>query len=308
MTHGVPLQLTFAVGSVANAACAPLAGATVDIWHCDALGRYSDEQANNTVGKKFLRGSQTTDASGLAQFTTIYPGWYAGRAVHIHFKIRTTGTDGQAYEFTSQLFFDDALSDSVFAQAPYASHGTRDTLNSQDSIYGTGGDQLLLALTQQDTGYTTTFNVGLDLADASVGKADGGAASGSGGPGGAGRRAPSGRGSGWRATATNGMTERIVPKQRAAPGSPDLRTLTIIERAAMFSFRPQRLGTGRKTRRSKVKKLMEAATAMPSAEATSAGIMVCATAKTVILRSVAPMIDPWKTSQRRRSITPVAPA
>lgn len=191
---GVPLALTFSVLSVGGNACTPLAGATVDIWHCDAQGIYSDVTDGaigfNTVGKKFLRGYQTTDARGSATFTTIYPGWYQGRAVHIHFKIRTTTPTNQAYEFTSQLFFDDALSDQIFAQAPYAGKGKRDTLNSRDSIYANGGDQMLLAPTKNDQGYAATFAVGLDLSNASVGQPDtngppGGGAFGGPPPGGA---------------------------------------------------------------------------------------------------------------------------
>ncbi len=160
---GVPLALTFNIASMGGAACTPLAGATIDIWHCDALGLYSDERANNTVGKKFLRGTQVTDGSGMARFTTIYPGWYMGRAVHIHFKVRTNPLAQTGQEFTSQLFFDDALTDEVFTQDPYASRGTRDTRNSRDSIYANGGDQLLLSLTKDGDGYTTTFNVGMNI-------------------------------------------------------------------------------------------------------------------------------------------------
>ena len=85
-SDGTPLDITI---RVFDGACTPLAGAHVDIWHCDAAGKYSDESANNTVGQKFLRGYQVTDDNGTAKFTTIYPGWYQGRAVHIHFKIRT---------------------------------------------------------------------------------------------------------------------------------------------------------------------------------------------------------------------------
>jgi protocatechuate 3,4-dioxygenase beta subunit len=160
---GVPLQLTFAVMSVSGGACTPLAGATVDIWHCDALGVYSDVQAQQSVGKKFLRGTQVTDASGIATFTTIYPGWYQGRAVHIHFKVRTDPLAKTGKVLTSQLFFDDALTDTVYTQAPYASRGQRDTPNSRDNIYASGGDQLLLTLTQDGDGYTTVFNVGMNL-------------------------------------------------------------------------------------------------------------------------------------------------
>lgn len=161
--EGVPLQLTFNVSSISGASCAPLAGAAVDIWHCDALGLYSDEQANNTVGKKFLRGTQVTDASGTATFTTIYPGWYRGRAVHIHFKIRTDPLAKTGHELTSQLFFDDALTDEVYTQSPYAGRGARDTRNSRDGIYANGGDQLLLSLAKSGDGYATAFNVGMNL-------------------------------------------------------------------------------------------------------------------------------------------------
>ncbi len=186
---GVPLALTFNVLSVGANGCTPLAGATVDVWHCDALGVYSDVTDTaigfNTLGKKFLRGYQTTDAGGAATFTTIYPGWYRGRAVHIHFKIRTTTPANQAYEFTSQLFVDDALSDQIYAQAPYTGHtGKRDTTNAADGIYRNGGDQMLLAPTKSDQGYAATFAVGLDLSNASVGQPDTNGGPGAPGPGG----------------------------------------------------------------------------------------------------------------------------
>jgi hypothetical protein len=95
---------------------------------------------------KFLRGYQVTDANGTAQFTTIYPGWYQGRAVHLHFKIRTSAASAAAHEFTSQLYFDDGLTDQVYARAPYASKGAGRLRNAGDGIYQSGGDQLLLAL------------------------------------------------------------------------------------------------------------------------------------------------------------------
>ena len=162
---GAPLVLTFLVSQLTANACTPLKDAQVDIWHCDAAGMYSDinDPSGSTVGHNYLRGYQLTDATGKATFTTIYPGWYSGRAVHIHFKIRTTGTNGAAYEFTSQLFFDDTLSDKVFAQAPYAAKGTRNTRNSNDSIYRNGGAQMLLTPTQTNGGYNATFSVALDL-------------------------------------------------------------------------------------------------------------------------------------------------
>jgi protocatechuate 3,4-dioxygenase beta subunit len=145
--------------------CVPLEGATVDVWHCDALGVYSDvdDPGFSTVGQQFLRGYLVTDASGVAAFTTIYPGWYQGRAVHIHFKVRGTADAGQSFEFTSQLFFRDAQSDEVFTQAPYASKGQRTLLNAGDNIYQAGGSQLTLALTPAAQSYTTMFDIGVQL-------------------------------------------------------------------------------------------------------------------------------------------------
>jgi protocatechuate 3,4-dioxygenase beta subunit len=163
---GIPLQVTFQVSQVSGNSCVPLTGAIVDIWHCDALGVYSDvsDRSFNTVGQKFLRGYQVTDSNGNAQFTTIYPGWYPGRTVHIHFKIRTSSDVGKSYEFTSQLYFDDAVTDQVHAQAPYASQGQRRQRNTNDGIFRNGGDQLLLVLTKNNQGYTATFNIGLQSA------------------------------------------------------------------------------------------------------------------------------------------------
>lgn len=159
---GVPLRLVFQVSQVGAQACTPLSGATVDVWHCDAQGVYSDVQdrSADTRGQKFLRGYQITDASGGAQFVTIYPGWYPGRTTHIHFKIRTAA----GAEFTSQLYFDDAVSDRVYAQAPYSAKGQRNQTNAQDGIFRNGGDQLLLTLTEDGSGYVGRFEIGLQMA------------------------------------------------------------------------------------------------------------------------------------------------
>ena len=161
---GALLTLNFNVTRVSGSSCSPLAGAYVDVWHCDALGTYSDVRDGgfDTRGQKYLRGYQITDLSGSAQFQTIYPGWYSGRTVHIHFKIRLfTGTE-EAYEFTSQLFCDDAFTDQVYAQAPYNSRGARNTRNTQDGIFNGGGSQLVLDVSQTAQGYAATFNIGLE--------------------------------------------------------------------------------------------------------------------------------------------------
>jgi protocatechuate 3,4-dioxygenase beta subunit len=173
--EGVPLGLNLNVQRVANSSCTPLTGAVVDVWHCDAVGTYSDEAALGSGSKKFLRGYQVTDENGAVQFTTVYPGWYPGRAVHIHFKVRLFAGSQKTYEFTSQFFFDDTLSDQIYTLAPYNTKGTRDMRNSSDNIYqqtvndGTGrksGDLLLLQAVpaeKEEDGYVGTLDIGVTL-------------------------------------------------------------------------------------------------------------------------------------------------
>ncbi len=157
---GAALRLTFLVSSIGAGGCKALEGALVDIWQCDASGVYSDVQS--AVGQKFLRGYQITDAKGIAQFLTIYPGWYPGRTVHIHFKVRYGAGNAQK-EFTSQLFFDDALTDKVYQSAPYNTRSVRNTRNARDGIYQNGGSQLLLNVKPDGAGYAAIFDIGLNL-------------------------------------------------------------------------------------------------------------------------------------------------
>ena len=165
--QGVPLRLAFQVSRTDGGSCIPLSGAIVDIWQCDALGIYSDVRdingGFNTTGKKFLRGYQTTSANGTAEFLTIYPGWYGGRAVHIHFKIRTDPASRRAYEFSSQLYFDESITDQVHKQTPYNSKGRRSTTNDADFGFRQGGRQLMPTLTKDAQGYTTKFDIGLQM-------------------------------------------------------------------------------------------------------------------------------------------------
>lgn len=163
--EGLPLALEIRVSTVDKTDCKPLAGAYVDIWHCDAQGIYSDvmDSGFNMVGKKFLRGYQVTDANGRVRFITIYPGWYPGRTVHIHFKIRTDPGYRRGVEFTSQIYFDDSTTDQVYTQPPYASRGPRAPRNEGDSIFRRGGDRLVLNLVKTGQGYTGTFDVGLEV-------------------------------------------------------------------------------------------------------------------------------------------------
>ena len=169
VSHGAPLKLAFHVSRIDGDGCVPLPGAWVHLWQCDALGVYSGVEDLNgrfdTVGQKFLRGFQPTDADGVARFTTIYPGWYRGRTVHIHFTIRTNPSAERGREFTSQLYFDDSLTDRVMELEPYASRGEeRAVRNLQDGIYRAGGDRLLLEVEEEEDGYAARFNIGLQMA------------------------------------------------------------------------------------------------------------------------------------------------
>jgi len=158
---GIPLEIILNISKIGDA-CDPLEGAMVDIWHCDASGLYSDVASDRTGDQKFLRGYQTTDSAGVVKFQTIYPGWYRGRAVHIHFKIRTP-VGKETHDFTSQFFFDDAVSDKIYTKAPYVTNGLSEMKNAQDGIFQEGGKELVLDLKPSGAGYTTTFNVALDL-------------------------------------------------------------------------------------------------------------------------------------------------
>lgn len=165
---GVPLGLTLTLSSVgSDGGCVPLVGAAIDIWQCNALGVYSDvnDPGFNTKGQQFLRGTQQTDDSGMVQFLTIYPGWYRGRAVHIHVKVRTDPGSETGYVSNTQLFFDDALSDQVFTLAPYAGKGQRDTRNADDGIYQQSGGSTLLDVQLGADGqtYAAAIGIGVDL-------------------------------------------------------------------------------------------------------------------------------------------------
>ena len=149
---GTPLDLAFRVEH--TGACTPVANAVVDLWQCDAGGIYSgfakaapgqggspdgkdqygDNESAATTQDRFLRGTQATGADGTVQFATIYPGWYPTRTAHLHLKVHL---DTQTV-FTGQLFFDDAVTDSVYAADPYAQHAGRDTRNAHDPFFSPG--------------------------------------------------------------------------------------------------------------------------------------------------------------------------
>lgn len=165
LKEGAQLKIKFRVSDVSGGACSPLEGAQVDIWHCDAEGVYSgvNDPGFSTTEEIWLRGYQITDSSGVAEFVTIYPGWYPGRAVHIHFKIRTDPKSDSGYEYTSQLFFEEAMNAEVYALEPYAAKGLANTPNARDGIFQGSDGLLTLDVTEDDEGYTAIFDIGLDL-------------------------------------------------------------------------------------------------------------------------------------------------
>jgi len=163
---GIPLALTFAVYSYATSGCTPVQNARVDIWHANAVGVYSDEASQNetrssTLNENFLRGYQLSDSSGLVTFTTIYPGWYGGRTAHIHVRIRTYDSSGKVLtNDTTQIFFDDAVNNAVYATANYTRSRARDTSNSADSIYASAL-QLTLTGSVSDGYVAGAYGIGL---------------------------------------------------------------------------------------------------------------------------------------------------
>jgi protocatechuate 3,4-dioxygenase beta subunit len=178
--EGIPLRLVINVYDVDGddsgsneGSCDPLSGALVDIWHSDSQGIYSGIQQQGTTGQNYLRGNQVTDENGTVQFTTVYPGWYEGRAIHIHIKVRTFEGSNETFEWTSQFYLNDSITEQVDTQPPYSDHGQPDITNEEDGIY-TGastdgliqsntGEHLMLNMTraeeEEGQGYLGRFNV-----------------------------------------------------------------------------------------------------------------------------------------------------
>ncbi|MFO1532982.1 MAG: twin-arginine translocation pathway signal protein [Thermoplasmatota archaeon] len=139
---GAAVQLTLKVSLAVDGKCAPLQGAQVDLWHANATGVYSG--FGTGVGHDFLRGRQTTAPDGTVTFITIWPGWYPGRAVHMHVKVRSFAAGSASTEYTSQLYFQDTQNALVLAAPPYSSHPGA-MRNADDAIYRSGGPSLLVA-------------------------------------------------------------------------------------------------------------------------------------------------------------------
>lgn len=161
---GLPLRLSFLV--VRADGCTPVPNASIDIWHSGFDGIYSayatgticNPSSDDVQSKRFCRGVQTTNAQGKANFSTIFPGWYTGRTIHIHFTVRVSGREA----ITSQLYFDDALCDQILAQGEYAGRGQRDTTNASDFIYwssGSGPEDITFSTAQRPDGALHAWKV-----------------------------------------------------------------------------------------------------------------------------------------------------
>ena len=139
--EGMPFDLSVVVLDADS--CEPIENAAVDLWHCDAGGQYSGVEGDSGT---FLRGVQMTDADGAATFRTVFPGWYSGRAVHIHVKVNLSGAE----TFTGQLFFDGETLDAVYATAPYTARGAADVPNDADGIFGQSEGATIVAVEVAD--------------------------------------------------------------------------------------------------------------------------------------------------------------
>jgi protocatechuate 3,4-dioxygenase beta subunit len=155
--QGTPLTLTIKVVNVGNA-CAAVAGADVEIWHVDAAGDYS--QYGSQTAATFLRGIQTTNAAGEVTFTTIYPGWYQGRATHIHVEVTMSGRSIKV----SQMAFPESVNNAVHTSGVYASRGTNPMSNLSDGIFADSlASELVTPVGSPSTGYTATFHIGVSV-------------------------------------------------------------------------------------------------------------------------------------------------
>ena len=142
---GTPLRLRVRVRDQ-DAGCEPIRNAVVDVWHCDAEGSYS------ASAQTYLRGAQVTDRDGIAEFTTIYPGWYPGRTVHVHAKVHLD----RETVLTTQFYFADDVTARVFIDDPYPGESNRDGFNSSDSLYD---PSLELTLSEEGDGYLGRMTV-----------------------------------------------------------------------------------------------------------------------------------------------------
>jgi protocatechuate 3,4-dioxygenase beta subunit len=155
ITEGRPgAGLALALTVVDASTCKPVSGAAVDIWHTDAGGDYSGVNGNSGT---FMRGTQVSGSDGVVTFKTLYPGWYTGRAVHIHVKVHAGGN----VVHTGQLFFPDAFTSLVYKRSPYSSRPGPDLTNGQDSIFQDGGKPSTLSPAVSGDGYAAAMKLGV---------------------------------------------------------------------------------------------------------------------------------------------------
>jgi protocatechuate 3,4-dioxygenase beta subunit len=152
---GTLLTLTIKVVNT-SASCAPVAGANVEIWHVDAAGNYSQYGTQTT--QTYLRGIQTTNSNGEVTFTTIYPGWYQGRATHIHVEVTINGVSRRV----TQMAFPETVNNTVYGSGVYASRGSNPMSNLSDGIFADSlSSEIITPGGSPSTGYTATFQVGI---------------------------------------------------------------------------------------------------------------------------------------------------
>ncbi len=154
---GTMLTLTAKVVN-ANNACAPVPNVQVEIWHCDQSGNYSEY--GSTSNRTFYRGIQTTNANGEVTFITNYPGWYQGRATHIHIE----ATSGGRSLKVSQIAFPESINNTVHTSGVYASRGSNPTSNAADGIFADSlSAELVTPVGSVASGYTVTFQLGIQV-------------------------------------------------------------------------------------------------------------------------------------------------
>ncbi len=159
---GLPFTIKITIQDKNNS-CAALAGALVDIWHCDADGNYSEYggtqmQSTNYASVHFLRGRQTTDSTGLVTFTSIFPGWYSGRATHIH--VHIYNSNGKSLLVT-QIAFPEDVTNTIYTTATnYYKKGKQDTTNARDNVFSDSVSLEMGTLTGSiSAGYVITHTI-----------------------------------------------------------------------------------------------------------------------------------------------------
>ena len=154
---GTPMTLTITVVNT-NSGCSPVAGANVEIWQCDAAGNYS--QYGTQTAQTYLRGIQTTDGNGQVTFTTVFPGWYQGRATHIHVEVVRNGASVKA----TQIAFPESVNDAVYGTGVYASRGSNPTRNTADGIFADSINSELASISgDAASALTATFRIGVSV-------------------------------------------------------------------------------------------------------------------------------------------------